>query len=484
MSILEDSHPLLRNGEADQTAIANLHDLVACQRAAFLRDTYPSLEERRRRLQTLVDMMSANVDRVVKAMSNDYGNHPETVSAMTEVGGPVARAQFASERLDRYMAPSPRDVDPAFFGTATAEIRYQPKGVVGIIAPWNFPFDLAAGPLVDVLAAGNRAIIKPSEFTPACAALLAQMVTEHFSPDCVAVVEGGPDLARAFSEVRWDHLLYTGSPGVGRQVMMAAAKNLTPVTLELGGKCPAILAPEQATPGTVADVIGLKLVKSGQVCISVDYVLVQREEVDRFVDLATDYVRRTVPDYSRSADCTGIVSERHLDRILSMIAQARSAGTRVVEPEEGGSVDRATRRMPLSLVIDPQQDATLMREEIFGPVLPIVPYDTLDDAIAFVNRGERPLGLYVFGDPQATDRVLERTVSGGAAVNCCAMQGALPSMGFGGIGNSGMGRHHGEDGFHEFSNPRGVFTRGTGDAIQAFYPPYPAYLATEPQMAV
>ncbi len=459
--------------QTDDTAtIAALHDRFAAQKQAFLRDPYPSRDTRKANLEAVMGMMMAYGDRIVAAMSADFGSHPELASRMVEVLGPVGRAAHAIAHLDMWMAPQPRDVDAAFFGSATASIRHQPKGVIGNIVPWNFPFDLGIGPLVDMLAAGNRAIIKPSEYTPACAALMAEMIAATFDPDLVTVVEGGLDLARAFTDLRWDHLLYTGSPAVGRQVMMAAARNLVPVTLELGGKCPALLTPGASTEAAVADVIGTKLIKNGQMCISVDYVLVQRDELETFVSRATDHVRQTVPGYSRSADCTGIVSDRHLDRILGMIEDARAAGVRVVEPEPDGAVDRASRRMPLSIVVDPPADLAVMREEIFGPILPVVPYDTLDDAIAFINAGERPLGLFVFGDEAATTQVGEQTISGGLAINCCAMQGALHTLGFGGIGNSGMGRHHGVEGFREFSNPRGVFVRGEGDIIAAFHPPY------------
>ena len=470
MSILTDPTPDIA-GDAD--AIGTLHDRFAAQKRAFLTDPYPSLEARIANLQALIAMMVANSDAIVAAMSADFGSHPAAASEMVEVMGVIARATHAIEALPGYMTPESRAVDPAFFGTATAAIRHQPKGVIGNIVPWNFPFDLAIGPLIDMLAAGNRAIIKPSEYTPACAALMARMIAETFDADLVTVIEGGLALSRAFADLRWDHLLYTGSPNVGREIMMAAARNLVPVTLELGGKCPAILTPGAVTAANVADVIGTKLIKSGQVCISVDYTLVPRDELDAFVTLATDHFRATTPAYSRSDDCAGIISERHLDRIAAMIDDARASGATIVDPEENSATDRATRRMPFTMIVDPGPDTRVMREEIFGPILPIVAYDGVDDAIAFVNAGERPLGLYVFGDdPAVTGRVVERTVSGGAAINACAMHAALPNMGFGGVGNSGMGRHHGPEGFREFSNPRGVFTRGTGDAIPLFYPPY------------
>jgi coniferyl-aldehyde dehydrogenase len=255
--------------------------------------------------------------------------------------------------------------------------------------------------------------------------------------------------------------------------MQAAARNLTPVTLELGGKCPALLTPGSVTAANVENIIGTKTIKNGQMCISVDYCLVPRAELGSFVELAVGFMQRVASDYSRTADCTGIISPRHLDRLCEMLQEARDRQCVIVDLERDGRVDRATRRMPLALVVDPPPELRIMREEIFGPILPVLPYDTVDAAIATINAGERPLGLYVFGDDRAiTDHVLGNVTSGGAAVNACAAQGALPSLAFGGVGASGMGRHHGLEGFREFSNPRGVVVRGTGDHFDAFAAPY------------
>ncbi len=471
MSILDRD---LEIAESEEASVAALHDAFAAQKRAFLANPYPSYEERLAHLGALAGMIVSNRERVAKALSEDFGVHPAPASDLIEVLGPASRAQYAMGRLEDWMSAEERDIDPALFGTARASIRHQPKGVVGNIVPWNFPFDLSVGPLVEMLAAGNRVIIKPSDYAPACAEVLRDMVAGTFAPDHVTVAVGGLELARAFPTLRWDHLLYTGSPHVGRQVMLAAAQNLVPVTLELGGKCPAIVTEGAVDEATVANILGTKMIKNGQMCISVDYVLVPRGAVDTFVELAKAFVSSTVAGYSRGGDCTGIISERHLDRLLRLLQQARDAGYDVVELEEGAAVDRATRRMPLSLIVNPGNELDLMREEIFGPLLPVIAYDSLSDAIGRVNEGERPLGLYVFGyDAAVTDRVLAQTTSGGACVNVCALQGALPSLGFGGSGTSGMGRHHGIEGFREFSNPRGVVTRGsTGDLVSAFGPPY------------
>ena len=473
MSILEAAPRPPAGLEGEQDAVAQLHATFAAQRKAFAEDRNPSIGERRERLAALIGMMVANRERISTAIAHDFGAHPAPASDLIEVLGVVGRAQYVLDQLEGWMHPDPRHMDPALFGSATAHVQYQPKGVIGNIVPWNFPFDLSVGPLIEMLAAGNRVIIKPSEYTPACGELLAEMITTTFDPTLVTVAIGGLELARAFSSVPWDHLLYTGSPNVGRQVMQAAALNLTPVTLELGGKCPAIMTPGSVTAANVESVIGTKIIKNGQMCVSVDYALVPRGEMETFVEEANAFMARAAPDYSHGDECTGMISVRHLERIEDMLAEARDRQSRIVTLQADDYVDRATRRMPISLVIDPDAGLRIMQEEIFGPILPVIPYDDLDVAIDGINAGERPLGLYVFGENETlTGHVLTATTSGGAAVNACAVQSALPSMGFGGSGMSGMGRHHGIEGFREFSNQRGVVVRGTGDLIDAFYAPY------------
>ena len=454
----------------DTAAIAELHDLLALQKKAFRAEPYPSLDVRRGRLGALAGMMVMNKDRIREAVSADFAVHPELFTDLVEVLGVAGRAMYAAEQLEAWCAPDERWVDPAFYGTARAAIRMQPKGVIGNIVPWNFPFDLSCGPLVEMLAAGNRVVIKPSDYTPACAELLDEMVRSTFDRDLVAVSVGGLELAKTFPALRWDHLLYTGSPEIGKVVAKAAAENLVPVTLELGGKCPAVLAEDSVDEETVKTVMGTKMIKNGQMCISVDYVMVPRGQVDRFVELA----QQVVPsDYASGPDCTGIISERHLDRLIGLVDEAQAAGVRVVQV--GGEGDAGRRQLPISLVVDPPAELGVMTEEVFGPVLPIVPYDTIEQAVDRINDGERPLALYVFSKDQAVaEQVLATTTSGGACINTCASHAALPSMGFGGIGQSGSGRHHGIDGFREFSNPRGVFVRGEGDLTEAFLPPYGA----------
>jgi len=457
----------------DAAAIAELQETVERQRGSFLADPFPTLEERQALLGALAAMLLGHRVQIQEALSADFGVHPPIAADLIEVLGPAGRAVYAAEQLGGWMAEEPRAADPALYGSGRAFVQPQPKGVVGNIVPWNFPFDLSVGPLVEMLAAGNRVVIKPSEYTPACAALLREMVHATFDRDRVDVVVGGLELARAFTRVRWDHLLYTGSLAIGREIANAAAEQLVPVTLELGGKCPAILTEDSIDTESVKQVLATKAIKNGQMCISVDYCLVPRAKLEDFARLAADHLRAAMPGYCTSESCTGIVSSRHLQRIEGLLEEARARGCDVRALEDAGEADAAARQLPISLVIDPPEDIALMQEEIFGPVLPVKAYDTLDEAIDYVNAGERPLALYVFAkDAAVADELLRRTTSGGACVNSAAVHGALPSLPFGGIGQSGSGRHHGIEGFREFSNLRGVFVRGEGDLIEAFAPPY------------
>jgi coniferyl-aldehyde dehydrogenase len=459
----------------EQAVIAELHEIVARQRAAFLADPFPSLQERQALLGALAGMLVGHRAAIADALGSDFGAHPSQASDLIEVLGPAGRAAYAAEQLGNWMAAEPRPVEPTLYGSGRAFVQPQPKGVVGNIVPWNFPFDLSVGPLIEMLAAGNRAVIKPSEYTPACAELLREMVHETFDRDRVEVVVGGLELARAFSAVRWDHLLYTGSPAVGREIARAAAEQLVPVTLELGGKCPAILTEDSVDQESVKQVLATKAIKNGQMCISVDYCLVPREQLEEFATLAAAHADQQMPGYAESGSCTGIISSRHLERIEALLDEARARGCDVRLLGDAGAPDVEGRRLGITLVLDPPEDLALMQEEIFGPILPVKAFDGLDQAIEHVNRGERPLALYVFAkDSEVAEDVLRRTTSGGACVNAAAVHGALPQLPFGGIGQSGSGRHHGVEGFREFSNLRGVFVRGEGDMIEAFAPPYGA----------
>ena len=412
----------------DDSAIAELDEIVERQRAAFLADPFPSLEERQELLGALAGMLLSHRTQIQEAMSSDFGVHPRSAADLIEVLGPAGRAVYAAEQLGDWMASEPRPTDPALYGSGRAFVQPQPKGVIGNIVPWNFPFDLSVGPLIEMLAAGNRVVIKPSEYTPACAELLREMIHATFDRDRVDVVVGGLELARAFTHVRWDHLLYTGSPAIGREIAKAAAEQLVPVTLELGRQVPGDphrgqrrRRVDQAGAGDQGDQeradvhLGRLLPRAAR---AGGGLRAPGRRPRARVDAAATASRTAAPGSSR---------RRHLERIQGLLEDARTRGCDVRPLEEAGDVDPATRQLPISLVIDPPDDLALMQEEIFGPILPIKAYDTLEEAIDHVNAGERPLALYVFAKDEAVaDEVLRRTTSGGACVNSAAVHGALP----------------------------------------------------------
>jgi coniferyl-aldehyde dehydrogenase len=455
----------------DKNSIENLNRVFALQKAAYWNNPNPDAGIRKDRLLRLAQMVLKNRDALLEALSNDFGLHPKQFGELAEVSSVAGRAALAMQSVDEWMVDDERPTDPAMVGSGKAFIRHQPKGVVGNISPWNFPIDLALGPLAEIFAAGNSSIIKPSEFTPECGELLAEMVSEFYSEEELFVVTGGPDVAKAFTALRWDHLLYTGSARIGREVMKAAAENLVPVTLELGGKCPVVMTEDAINPDGVASLLGGKLIKNGQMCVTVDYALVPQNSIDEFVSQAKAYFANGLDDYCDSQSCTGIITTRHYQRVLDLVEQAKNSGAEIVTL--GGQPREETRQLPLTLVVNPSASLDIMNEEIFGPILPVIPYADVDEAISFINRNEKPLGLYVYSHTQEViDKVIASTASGGVCVNGVGFQAALANMGFGGVGESGIGRHHGIEGFREFSNPRGILIRGENDLIDAMNPPY------------
>ena len=357
---------------------------------------------------------------------------------------------------------------------ARAHVEYQPLGVIGIIAPWNYPLSLALMPLATALAAGNRAMIKPSEFTPATSDVLAALVAETFSEDEVTVVTGDASIGAAFAALPFDHLFFTGSTAVGRAVMRAASEHLVPVTLELGGKSPVLVDRGQPLDRVAADIAYGKLANAGQTCIAPDYVLLHEGDVDRFVEAWGKAVAALYPEGPASDDYTSIVNVRHYDRLRGLLDDAQAKGARVVET--GPSPERAKSRahtLAPTLVLDVHDDMRIMQEEIFGPVLPIVTYRDLDEAIAFVNARPRPLALYYFGS-SATNRtrVLTRTTSGGVTINGTLLHYVQDDLPFGGVGASGFGAYHGIEGFRAFSHQKAVFDVGRWNGGALLRPPF------------
>ncbi len=446
--------------------------LLRHQRAAFSRDMNPSREVRVSRLNRLAGMIESNADAFCAAIAADFGVRAPVVTIMADIVPTMAPLRHAKRHIGRWMATRRAKVELAWL-PGRAKIMRQPLGVVGIVGPWNYPLQLMLCPLVGALAAGNRAMLKPSELTPTFAELLKVKIAKAFAEDEVAVVTGGPEVASSFVDLPFDHLLFTGSTSVGRLVAQAAAKNLVPVTLELGGKSPAIIDASADLKTTAERLAWGKLFNAGQTCIAPDYALVPRAEITGFVAAFRAAVIKQYPAISGNADYTSIISERHAERLHRLIADARDKGAEVVEPFAGASSGKVVGP---TLLLDVPPNSMAMREEIFGPVLPIVPYDSVDDAIAYVNERDRPLALYWFGvDPAAREKVLLQTVSGGVCVNDTIAHILQESMPFGGVGPSGQGQYHGEYGFKTFSKEKPVFIQSRYSGVSMMYPPYTGF---------
>ena len=444
------------------TTTEELHALFEAQRAAFQKNMYPSLEERIEVLETLESMVKDCRKDAEEALAQDFYTHPPHLTKFLELGGVLTGSRSARANLKKWMRSQLLPLDRAAYGDSRSYVTYQPKGVVGNMAPWNAPFLVSLAPLADILAAGNRAIVKPSELAPASAALIKEIVSRSFEPDHVAVVTGGTDLAQEFAGLPWDHLMYTGGQAVGKLVMKAASENLTPVTLELGGKCPVIISADSIDNETVSDILVGKIAKNGQACLAPDYVFVPEGKQDPFISLCQEIMPGIMPSYSENPQCTGIINETHLDRLLSYLEDAERKGARLVQLYASAEpVNRKERKIPFTLVLNPDDEMEVMKNEIFGPIMPVKTYRSIEGVISYVNSGERPLALYCYTkDKRLAKDVLRRTVSGGACINSIAGHVFQPSMPFGGIGHSGMGRYRGFEGFKTFSNQRAVFEKG------------------------
>ncbi|AYZ67945.1 coniferyl aldehyde dehydrogenase [Burkholderia multivorans] len=440
--------------------------LLRRQRVAFDAHPYPAYGERRHALLGLKQAIIAHTPALVAAADEDFSGRAHAETATVDVLPSVLHINHLLRHLKRWMKPSRRHTE-LLFTTNRAYVTYQPKGVVGVLVPWNFPIYLALGPLATALAAGNRCLIKTSEFAPATSRALRALLADAFSEDQVAVVEGDADVARQFSALPFDHLVFTGSPQVGRHVMRAAADNLTPVTLELGGKSPALVSHSANLESAARKIAHGKTVNAGQICVAPDYALVPERSVDAFVSAVVSAANQFFP--SGSADYTAMIHDRARQRMNDLLDDARSRGARVIAcamPSHG-------RHLPLHVVTGVTPDMRLAREEIFGPILPVFTYRAFDDAIAHVQRDTRPLALYYFGhDKHEYRTLLERTHSGGVTVNDWGWHVINHDLPFGGIGTSGTGNYHGQEGFRELSHAKAVLEERRWFPIELFHPPY------------
>jgi coniferyl-aldehyde dehydrogenase len=443
------------------------------QQEAFLTDLSPSRGVRDDRLRRLDRLIATHQADFAESISHDFGTRSPIEIRISETMLLQGGIRSARRHLGRWMKPR-RVATTLAFRPGHSRVTPQPLGVVGIISPWNYPLQLALGPLIGALAAGNRAMIKPSELTPLFAATLQAAVADTFSPDEVTVITGDTDIGKAFAALPFDHLVFTGSTAVGRDVAQAAAKNLTPVTLELGGKSPAIIDRSCNMKRAADSLAWSKLLNAGQTCIAPDYALVPREDIDRFVQAVRASMVKLYPTFQGNPDYTSIASDRHWHRLRALIDDARSLGARVIEIEPAdAAAPRAGRQLAPALLLDVTEDMQVMREEIFGPVLPIVPYDAPAAALAYVNGHDRPLALYWFGANRTIrDQVLAGTISGGVVVNDAMLHFAQEGLPFGGVGPSGHGHYHGHYGFRQFSKEKPVFVQSRLSGVGLLRPPY------------
>ena len=455
-----------------------MRETLEAQRTAFMAELPVALAARKDRLTRAIALLHDHSDAFCDALSEDFGHRSRAQSMLTDIAAAVAPLRHALTSVGRWSRPEKRAVPfPLGLLGASARVEYQPKGVVGVIAPWNFPVQLVMAPLAGVLAAGNRAMVKTSEYTPRTAALFEELCPRYFAREEVAFFGGGAEVGQAFAALPFDHLLFTGASGIGRHILHAAADNLTPVTLELGGKSPVIVGRGADIAQASERIVIGKMLNAGQICLAPDYLLVPEADEQAVVDGLKSAVSAMYPTLLGNPDYTAIVNDRHHRRLSEWIADARDKGATVeiVNPAGEDFAASNARKMPLHIVRDATDDMLVMQEEIFGPILPVRRYAHIDAAIAEVNRRDRPLGLYYFGpDPAERRRVLDRTVSGGVTLDDVVFHVGVEDLPFGGVGPSGMGAYHGADGFRTFSHAKAVYRQARVDVakLAGLKPPY------------
>ncbi|AXY59855.1 coniferyl aldehyde dehydrogenase [Acinetobacter sp. WCHAc010052] len=439
------------------------------QKEAYSQQPYPSLEQRKAQLQTLKELLVRHQDEIAEAISQDFSNRSKDETLLFELMTSISGIKHSLKNLKKWMKPEKRDVG-ILFQPAKAYIRYQPVGVVGVVVPWNYPLFLAVGPLAQAIAAGNRVMLKMSEFTPVFSALFKRLIAENFSDDQICVVTGDAQVAQSFTALGFDHLLFTGATSIGKHVLRAAAENMTPVTLELGGKSPAVVASDAELTETAKRIVFGKAMNAGQTCVAPDYAFVHSSQVEQFITAYKAALEQFYPgDIQNNPDYTAIISERQFLRLQSYLTDAEQKGANVILLKGEDS----QRRMAHRIVAGVSDDMLLMQNEIFGPVLPVVAYQSMDEVIEYINGHDRPLALYYFGYNKAEQqRILNHTHSGGVCLNETLLHVGQEDMPFGGIGPSGMGHYHGVEGFKTFSHAKSVFERPKFSMMKLVYPPY------------
>ena len=452
--------------------------VLEAQRAAFVAARPEPLSVRRDRLERLKTLLKDNADALVAAMSADFGNRSRDMSMMSDIVAGVGLANYCLKNLTKWAKPEKRHATfPLNLLGARAELRYEPKGVIGIVSPWNFPVGLTMAPLAQALAAGNRAMVKPSEFTERTSETMAELFARYFAEEEVATVVGGPEVGAEFCALPFDHLLFTGATSIGRHVLHAAADNLVPVTLELGGKSPVILGRSADIDKAAGRIAIGKMMNAGQICLAPDYLLVPEELEARTIAALKEQVSAMYPTLLSNDDHTAVINARHRDRLKGLVADAVAKGAEAIEINPASEDFSASNlnKLPLTLLRNVDDGMTAMQDEIFGPVLPVKTYRKIDEAIDYVNAHDHPLGLYYFGEDKAEqERVLARTASGGVTINDVMFHVSMDDLPFGGVGPSGMGSYHGHEGFKTFSHARSVYRQAKLDVakLAGIRPPY------------
>ncbi|TDW25262.1 coniferyl-aldehyde dehydrogenase [Rhizobium azibense] len=461
------------NATANTTNATRMGGHLAAQRAAFLRDGSPSLAQRRSDPAKFRATIIGHRKAIEDAINADFGHRSRYETAIMEVGGVAEGTKYLISNLRRFMAPTRRHV-ALHMRMGKARVEYQPLGVVGVMSPWNYPVNLALMPVATALAAGNRVMLKPSEFTPVTNALLAKMFGEMFSEDQFAIVTSDAAVGAAFSAMPFDHLVFTGSTEVGRAVMKAASDNLVPVTLELGGKSPVIVAQGYSLDQAAASIAFGKLLNAGQTCIAPDYAFVHEDDIDSFVGTYDRKVASFYADGPTSEHYTSIINERHHARLQGLIEDASAKGARIIKVgNRPGDASRHPNTLVPTVVLGVTDTMRIAHEEIFGPVLPIFPYRDVEEVIAYVNARPRPLALYYFGaDDEDRRMVLSRTTSGNVTINGTIMHIAQDDLPFGGVGASGMGAYHGIEGFRTLSHAKGIYEQGRWNLSNLLHAPF------------
>lgn len=453
----------------------SLEDLLIKQQTAYKLTPAPSIEHRVSQLLALKGALLIHKDNLVAALNQDYGQRPSQDSLIADIMPCVLNINYTIKHLKKWMKPQRRHAG-LLLAPAKVEVHYQPLGVVGIMVPWNFPVMLSVGPLITALAAGNRVMIKLSEFTPKTNQAITLMLSTIFDDDTVAIVEGEADVAAQFSALAFNHLMFTGSTTVGRHVMRAAADNLTPVTLELGGKSPVVIAPDMPIDTAVERLIYGKCLNAGQICVAPDYVFCPEEKVNDFIVAYQKHYQKMYGKQSTSKDYANIINDNQHKRLLAWLDDAIVQGAKVVSANEQ-KIDPNSRQLATQLVTNTTDDMLLMQQEIFGPILPIIGYKSINETISYINQHPRPLALYIMSfDSETQQQLLSQTHSGGVCINETIFHVAADDAPFGGVGDSGMGHYHGKEGFQTFSKAKTVLSRGKLNTGKLVHPPYGSFI--------